>query len=163
MEYSEKTYTIHGTDILVKCARTWDNELPVITGEGQTYNIKFVSEGGTVEDDLEVEVINLPDAGMSDNYAITGYFYDEYNGNQLALLISYARPLDVGGETICYEGGPRIHFTGTDTWTGGSYTYVAEEVSNYRIYVPIHGTLGQSNGGTYTRASLITYCLASDV
>lgn len=150
MNYKEKTYTVGGTDIIVRCAETWEGELPVVSGEGESYHINIKSEGGTVESELDVDVINNPDASLTDNYALAGYIYDQYNGNQVALLIAYARPLESGGSTIAYEGGPRMHFTGTDTWDGGSYTYLDEDMGAYRLYLPMHGVLGQGNGGTYT-------------
>lgn len=167
MEYSEKTYTINGTDILVKCARSWDNTLPLVNGEGQTYNLKLTSEGGAVESDLDVEVINLPTL-LDQDEVLAGYLYDAYSYNQLALYIWYA--WDLNGTP--YEGGPRMHFTGTETWTGGSHTYIGEDLGSYGAILPFHGILGQNNGGTYTieadfpifedRAAWANYILTGD-
>lgn len=148
MEYRKFTFecgTAH-TEIEVDAGLAWDGSLPLISSEGQTYHLKIVSEGGLVESDLDVEVINHPDLSFQEQAVLAGYIYPEYEYNKCALYIWYAWNLN----DQPYTGGPRMHFTGEETWTNGSHTYIDEDLVSYGAILPLHGMLGENNGGKYT-------------
>lgn len=156
MDYREFEFDVgsgsSASTVTFRMALSWDGSLPIVNGEGQSYplNIETEWDDETNHDVLDVNVINHPDVSIENPMVLTGYVQTDYEYNKCVVLIAYARPLQVGDETICYEGGPRIHFTGTDDWNNNHYDYIDEDMESYRLQIPIHCKIEHGHDGTYT-------------